>query len=243
VSERRCLKAAGPASTMTGRFTHWATRSCDARTADRLTPNTTPRRSHPWTRAGDFSPENSPAMENQVKNSSASAKLVWAENLARELMAKHGLLAAGWSFRFNQSVRHTGLSYGPPACRIELSKYFVQRNPPEKVRGTLLHEIAHAKTSPAMGHSPEWLACCLAIGGDPDVLVDADMPKGQWSALCPGCRTVYYRKKAPAGRLNYYCPCGPVLGRLYFTRTATHRPRGAQARAAPADARGVPGGG
>jgi hypothetical protein len=61
----------------------------------------------------------------------------WAE----AVMLSFGL--AGWRFRFNKRLTSLGLC-GHGRRTIELSVHLVRRNPPEEVRETLLHEIAHA---------------------------------------------------------------------------------------------------
>ena len=67
--------------------------------------------------------------------------------LARELLAAHGL--TGWSFRLNRSQVNLGLCrYGPRT--VELSSPFVEHNPEEVVRDTLLHEVAHALVAHAL---------------------------------------------------------------------------------------------
>ena len=147
-----------------------------------------------------------------------SDRLAWAEATARKLMQRHGL--STWTFRFNKSRTYTGLCLDRPIARIELSAFFVSMNPQEKVVGTILHEIAHGLCGVFMGHNSVWRAKCLEIGGDPEVVVDANMPRiGKWAATCLGCRRVYYRRKSPASHLTYHCQtCGRVLGRLYFSQ-------------------------
>jgi predicted SprT family Zn-dependent metalloprotease len=147
-----------------------------------------------------------------------SRKLAWAADTARKLMERHGL--SNWTFRFNKSRTYTGLCFAPPVARIELSALFVSRNPEAKVVGTILHEIAHGVCGAFIGHNNIWRAKCLEIGGDPEVVVDANMPPiGKWAATCLGCRTDYYRRRQPSEGLSFYCrTCGPILGRLFFCR-------------------------
>jgi predicted SprT family Zn-dependent metalloprotease len=91
--------------------------------------------------------------------------LIEARNLAITLMRAHGLDKAGWRFRFDHARRRFG------CCRfsdksITLSRPLTLLNPPEQVRDTVLHEIAHALT-PGDGHGRRWRAACAAVGANP----------------------------------------------------------------------------
>ncbi|MEM9417780.1 MAG: SprT-like domain-containing protein, partial [Planctomycetota bacterium] len=133
-----------------------------------------------------------------------------AGQLAQSLMHTHGLVADGWTFRFNQRKRALGLC-NFTTKRIELSAPFVARNDEAEVRDVILHEIAHALTPPPppepatprakrapnppgragfTPHGPEWRATCLRIGANPNRLnATAAAPEGKYQAVCPGCQT------------------------------------------------------
>jgi hypothetical protein len=69
--------------------------------------------------------------------------------------------------------------YGPRT--VELSSPFVEHNPEEVVRDTLLHEVAHALAGRAAGHGPLWRAMCLRVGARSERLsFEAAMPEGRW---------------------------------------------------------------
>ena len=65
-----------------------------------------------------------------------------AQQLARRLMAQHGLIERGWSFAFNRRKCSLGLCNHTAKC-VELSIYFIDKNDISFIRDTLLHEIAH----------------------------------------------------------------------------------------------------
>ncbi len=140
-----------------------------------------------------------------------------AATLASRLMHDHGLIAAGWAFKWNHGRRTLGL------CRytgqtIELSVYFVLKNDEAQVRDTILHEIAHALAGHRAGHGQAWQMACMRIGAKPERTCSvADMPKGKWKALCGGCNTLHHRHKKPPGGATYHCrACGADKGRLIF---------------------------
>jgi predicted SprT family Zn-dependent metalloprotease len=136
-----------------------------------------------------------------------------ARRLALELMTFHGL--HGWSFRFNRRKRHLGVCFHAHRT-IELSVYAVLLNPPDAVRDTILHEIAHALVGAEHGHGPVWKAKCLEIGAKPERLChDAVMPAGRWTATCGACRRVFTRHRRPARLSGWHCrACGPQHGAL-----------------------------
>jgi predicted SprT family Zn-dependent metalloprotease len=99
-------------------------------------------------------------------------------------MQSFGLSA--WRFAFNQRKTTLGqCRHGPR--RIELSVHLLQWNPPEEVRETLLHEIAHALVGRGHGHDAMWRAKAAEVGARPERCGQAEMPEGRWRAVCGGC--------------------------------------------------------
>lgn len=150
-------------------------------------------------------------------------KCIEARELALALMAEWGLY--GWRFGFNRSKRMMGICYHPwrfppRTGLIQLSTHYVEHNPVEKIRDTILHEIAHALCGPHEGHGPRWKKACIRVGAVPKRCSDAQMPDGKYQAQCPACGLVYHKHKRPKAA-SYWCrPCGPNLGILIFTMVA-----------------------
>jgi predicted SprT family Zn-dependent metalloprotease len=118
-------------------------------------------------------------------------------DMAFELMNQHGLVAAGWKFDFNRAKTSNG------KCKydvkeISLSPFTCFQRPIDRVRNTILHEIAHALL-PGAHHNWRWKIKCREIGCDPsriDEDNDVELPAGKYVAHC-SCRThhLYRRPK------------------------------------------------
>ena len=69
-----------------------------------------------------------------------------------------------WTLDFDKARRRLGCAKINPKV-ITLSRAFVEANEWDKVRLTVLHEIAHALT-PYHSHDAVWRRKCIEIGGD-----------------------------------------------------------------------------
>ena len=97
-----------------------------------------------------------------------------ARLLAIELMDRHQL--AGWHLVFDRARTRAGV------CRFDrreigLSRVLTVLHPPELVRETILHEIAHALTGPGHAHDAVWRATARGIGSDGRRCVSASAPR------------------------------------------------------------------
>ncbi len=133
--------------------------------------------------------------------------------LAFDLLARHGL--HDWSFAFNRRKTSVGMCFFHRKA-IELSIYFVQRNGPELILDTILHEIAHALVGPGHGHDAVWKRMCLKVGAKPERLChEAEMPAGRWQARCGGCGMTHHKHRRPKRMKGWFCrKCGPEKGQL-----------------------------
>jgi predicted SprT family Zn-dependent metalloprotease len=108
-----------------------------------------------------------------------------AARLARALMNEHGL--GHWSFQFDNAKRRFGV------CRhstrqIGLSAALVGLNDEDRVRNTILHEIAHALVGPEHGHDRVWRAKAIELGCDGKRCYEStavEAPPAPWTGHCP----------------------------------------------------------
>jgi len=145
-----------------------------------------------------------------------------AENLARQLLARHGL--GQWRFGFNRRKRTLGLCRYEER-RIELSVHFVAAHDEPEIRDVVLHEIAHALAGHAAAHGPRWQSYCHVIGARPErCSSNSRMPEGRWQAVCAGCSRQFSRFRRPMRNRHYSCPqCGPSRGQLAFRTRENHK--------------------
>ena len=127
--------------------------------------------------------------------------------IARSKMDEHKLHL--WTLKFKKSKSFAGQcqkhfwnekperSYGV----ITLSSCFMEVFDEKEVMETILHEIAHALTSPVhRSHGKEWRAKALSIGstGERCVPKSAPRPEGKYRGVCPNG----HEYPAPVNRLT-----------------------------------------
>lgn len=136
-----------------------------------------------------------------------------AKKLANELMLKHGLVY--WAFGFNNAKRTFGIC-NFTRKRIELSKPLTELNDVEKVKDTILHEIAHALT-PGHGHDSVWKRKALEIGSNGDRCFSSKVvktPESKYIADCVGCNRTFKKHRTPKKSQS----CGICSGGSYDPR-------------------------
>jgi len=115
------------------------------------------------------------------------------KNMARPLMDAHGL--SGWLLEFDNAKNRSGQCWHPQWTagrlepgRISLSRHFVRLNSLERIRLTLVHEMAHAIVGPGHKHDRVWKAQCLALGGDGKARFTEEstvLVTGKFTGVCP----------------------------------------------------------
>lgn len=123
-------------------------------------------------------------------------KLFHAKVLAEELMYIHGLF--DWHFAFDTAKKRFGCCHFTKKT-ITLSADLVALNTEDRVKETILHEIAHAQCGFSAGHGEVWKQTVASIGGVASRCYDhttVKTPLMRYSAHCPQChQTVQRRKK------------------------------------------------
>lgn len=121
-----------------------------------------------------------------------------AQELANELMQKHGIKEKGWRFAFDNARRRFGSCKYRPKL-ITLSKQLTSLNDEYRVKNTILHEIAHALT-PGHHHDWVWKAKAREIGCDGDRCYSGEevaTPESKYIAICSGCGTTHKKHRKP----------------------------------------------
>ena len=108
-----------------------------------------------------------------------------------------------WTFRWNSRKNAFGLC-NHTRKTIELSSYMVDCGESlESMKGTVLHEIAHALT-PGDHHGPKWQAKILEFGLEPNAKRRAEgaVFEYKWYRVCNECgrKTGYHRKPSSKKR-------------------------------------------
>jgi len=137
-------------------------------------------------------------------------ELELARLLAQKLMKSHGLMS--WRFEFDSAFRRFGqCNYSRKV--ISLSRHLVLLNSEDRVKDTILHEIAHALT-PGHHHDSVWRKKAVEIGCDGKRCFtesDTVMTKPKYVATCKSCNKSYKRFK----RSRYNSSCGYCGGSRY----------------------------
>lgn len=149
--------------------------------------------------------------------------LLSARNLAEQLMEQHGVKSQGWRFAFDESKTHFGCCEYKRKV-IFLSRLFTLTINEDKVKDTILHEIAHALT-PGHHHDIVWKNVAKSIGcrgercGDivKEAISDTKLEQFKkaitnYSYTCPECNNIIHHKKLFR---NAYCTiCNKKTGKI-----------------------------
>lgn len=138
------------------------------------------------------------------------------ERLARDEMDKHGLIDAGWTFRWNGRIRAAGLC-NYTYRTIELSRVLSPKRANADILDTIRHEIAHALAPRGAHHGREWREIARSLGARPETCISdtaacAVPPKYQ--AVCPnhGILPDGRHRMPKTNRTYYHKKCGAVIG-------------------------------
>jgi len=142
--------------------------------------------------------------------STRNATTTEAAQLARALFREHGLV--GWSFQFDRGKRKMGTCY-PLRKLITVSEHLVRLNTLDRVRQTILHELAHAldwERNGKIGHGPTWKAIARSLGHSGQRTyssAETVTVKALWRLVCPGCGASTPRHRRPSRVLGACKKC------------------------------------
>ena len=142
-----------------------------------------------------------------------------AVKFALQKFVQHGLM--DWGVKISARMRRISGCCDYRKREIRLASWIFQPGAGEKIRDTILHEIAHAMT-PGAHHGPAWKVAAMAIGAKPNRCFNADdygmvRPQGRYSVTCAGCGRTHYKHRRTDRA--YKCNCGHD-GILYFKRNS-----------------------
>lgn len=136
-------------------------------------------------------------------------EMAQAQAMARELMAQHGF--GDLSLRITRASLVFGSCVFDTTGRAEsirLSSVLVGLNDEAKVRGVILHEIAHAIAGRHAGHGPQWQAVASRLGTEPRACGEWNSPAAPYELACEHCGKAYPRHRRQRATRSYYCgPC------------------------------------
>jgi predicted SprT family Zn-dependent metalloprotease len=124
-------------------------------------------------------------------------------------MKEHGLLDLGWRFQFDNAVRRFGVCKYK-AKVIGLSTKLVDINNEERVKNTILHEIAHAIAGYKAGHGVEWKMVCIRIGAKPERCYSTEntnTPQLKYYAKCGACGETHQKARIKVSNRRVSCIC------------------------------------
>lgn len=112
-----------------------------------------------------------------------------AQSLAMAEMRKHGLILAGWRFKFDNAKSRLGMT-NYTYRTISLSAPLVAVNEEATILDTIRHEIAHALVGSTHGHDAVWRSMARSIGGlgvrvKPESMIV--VPPARYRLSCPNC--------------------------------------------------------
>ena len=131
------------------------------------------------------------------KNCTAAIAIWMAKDLIqRHLVEDHSI--NGWTVIFDRCKRRFGYCQYDKKI-ISLSEILILINTVERVRNTILHEIAHVIVGRGFGHGTTWSRLASKLGCPTRrnySCNNTNIPKGLYSLICDACgkTTQWYRR-------------------------------------------------
>lgn len=129
-----------------------------------------------------------------------------AEKMALQILQTEVL--HDWSFRFDRAKKRFG-QCNYLKKEISLSRYLVELNTEEKVKDTIIHEVAHAIAGYESGHGKIWKQCVVRMGGVPERCYspqEVNTPKLKYTVFCESCDLEIQKTRKPKKSLFKTAP-------------------------------------
>ncbi|MFH1546117.1 MAG: SprT-like domain-containing protein [Patescibacteria group bacterium] len=140
--------------------------------------------------------------------------LLSAQTIALQLFEEHGL--EKWKFKFDRARTRFGCCNFTNQT-ISISRILTQLNSPEKVKDTILHEIAHALAGKNCAHGKAWRAKAVEIGCVAKRCYskeEVETPRGKYTAKCGNCEKEFQAMRRRKGVACREC-CRRLNGGKY----------------------------
>ena len=135
------------------------------------------------------------------------ANLQEVEQLAKDLMRQHNLNA--WTFKWVNTLKSFG-HCNETNKYIALSRHFIKINSIQRIKDTILHEIAHAIVGTNQNHNWLWVKTAKAIGCSGRKSYTSEntnrpVHKYKFLGVCPNCKYKLYRVRQTQKMLLISC--------------------------------------
>ena len=127
------------------------------------------------------------------------------EDMAGRAMQEHGLLAAGWTFKWDRARRRLGCcDFDRKLITLSWPVFVIEANR-DDARETILHEVAHGLAGSGAGHGPKWRTAAWMVGARPErcgrVRQEPELPIVGNCA----CESAHQRVRMPTRGNSYSC--------------------------------------
>ena len=137
---------------------------------------------------------------------------VWANAYWKRKTEQIGI--QGWNFEINHMKRALAIT-NYTKKKVCISSYLLREKScdEQKIRNTILHEIAHIIAGHSNAHNKKWKDIALKIGCDGEICGKMSHIPGNYLMYCPkGCfKKEYYRRPKIENKLCKKCNSSPKI--------------------------------
>jgi SprT protein len=149
-------------------------------------------------------------MADKIEKARISKNWQWAQAYWNRKSKQLNIV--GWIFKMNHTKTRLGMC-NYTKKQVCISSYLLRgiSCDENKMRSTILHEIAHILAGYENGHNEKWKKISISLGGSPQTCGTMDTISPTYILFCPnGCFTKgYHRKPSTTNRFCKKCNCAP----------------------------------